>query len=344
MEHVSIFVINYNGENVLLETIQSLIEQDYPAKSITLIDDGSNDKSISIIQQHFPDIEIIGMSYNTGFPNKLRKIALETPKSRFVFLTDNDIVYEKTCLSRLIQTIQSHPNIGICTPRLMYYSNKTKNYVCWTLFHYLCTSISPLRDTHLPPDSSPIDTLGGGVMLVDKEKIKQIGNINDSYPMGWGEDAEIYARMKIAGYRTLYVPFAAGFHHAKEFVTKRKSRPFAQSLNRWNMILTMYQLKTIILVLPALILYEITTIIMLIPKKMAIPYINGFLKCVFNVKDIYIKRKSIQKTRQVKDKNFLTTGPMYVPKAYLANPLYKLGINCLNAVFSIYWHLISFLL
>lgn len=341
MEAVSIFIINYNGENVLEETIESLRNQDYPLKTITLIDDCSKDKSISLAQKRFPQIEIIGLSYNTGFPNKLRKMAVGSCKTRYVFLTDNDIVFEKNCLSRLMDVIRSTPKIGICTPRLMYYNDKKKNYVCWTKFHYLCASISPLRDTYSPSETTATDTLGGGIMLLDRQKINEVGNIDDSYPMGWGEDAEIYARMKIAGYKTIYVPQAAGFHHAKEFARQRVSRPFGQARNRWLMMLSMYQLKTMILISPILFFYECVTVLMLIPKKLAKPYIMGILNVLKNIKDILHKRIQIQKTRKVNDKDFLSGGAVHVPQAYLSNPVYKTGINYLNKILSGYWRLIS---
>lgn len=341
MEPVNVFVINYNGENVLQETIQSLRDQDYPVKIIKLIDDGSTDRSVALVQEHFQEIEIIGLSYNTGFPNKLRKMALNSSKNRYIFLIDNDIVLERDCLSNLLRTIKSKSDVGICTPRLMYYDERKKIYVCWTKFHYLCLSISPLRDTFTEPESEPIDTLGGGVMLIDKEKIDKIGNIDDSYPMGWGEDAEIYARMKIAGFRTLYVPSAVGYHHAKVFVTERTSRPYGQARNRWYMMLSIYQIKTLILILPVLIFYEITTIIMLIPKKNSRPYIYGILQSIKNFKDIRLKRGNIQKTRKLQDKGFLTSGPIHIPQAYLSNPIYKLGIAYLNKILLLYLKLIK---
>jgi len=341
---ISVYIINYNGADVILDTIRSLKEQDYPSLSITLLDDGSNDNGISLVQKYFPDVEIIGLGYNSGFPNILRKKAIDMAKTRYVFVTDNDIVYEKNCLSNLIKSMQDNENVGLCTPRLMYHNDRNKIYVCWTKFHYLCYSISPLRDTYTAPEPSPIDTLGGGIMLIDKEKTKITGNIDDSYPMGWGEDAEIYARMKIAGFRTLYVPDTVGYHHAKEFVTKRTARPFGQARNRWHMILSMYQIKTLLLISPALFFYELVSTVMLIPKGMNFQYTKGVLCALANIRTIWKKRKEIQQIRKIKDKDMLTTGPLSIPRAYLSNPIYRVGTSCLNWIFCFYWKVIRFFL
>ena len=101
-------------------------------------------------------------------------------KTRYIFLIDNDIVLEKNCLSNLMREMKANSNVGLATLRLMYYNNRKRIYVCWTKFHYLCTSISPLRDTYSPPEDNPIDTLGGGTMLLDKEKLDIIVCMNIS--------------------------------------------------------------------------------------------------------------------------------------------------------------------
>lgn len=337
MDPISIFVINYNGENILLETIQSLKDQDYPVKSITLIDDGSTDNSIRLVKEKFPQIKIIDMGYNTKSLNKLRRLAVDTAQSKYVFITDNDIILEKNCLSALADIMEGDPKIGICTPRLMYYSDKEKINISWTKLHYLCNSISPKRDTYSHPGIIPEETVGGGVMLIDKEKIKKIGSIDDSLPMGWGDDAEIYIRMKIAGFKTLHIPSAAGYHYAKEWTKKRTYRAFGQVYNRWFIILSMYQIKTIILLLPAFIVYELFLFFMLILKGLAWIYITATVNLIKNINFVLKRRKFIQSTRSVKDKAFLTAGQLYVPPAHLSNPVYKIGISFLNKAFNLYW-------
>lgn len=341
MEPISVYIINYNGENVILETIQSLKDQDNLIREITLIDDCSTDNSVKLVHEKFPNVRVTTLPHNTCRPHKLRRMAIEAANTRYAFLIDNDVVLDRQCLSNLMQAMKISPNTGICTSRLMYYDDRKKIYVCWTKLHFLCTSISPKRDTNAIPESQPQDTVGGGVMLIDKNVLEKIGTIDDSYPMGWGEDAEIYVRMKVAGYRTLYVPSAVGYHHAKPWSGKRIIRAFGQIRNRWFIILTMYQLKTMILLLPAFIVYEIFLFFMLLLKKMPVVYVSGNFSVIKNIRTIYKKRKEIQATRSVPDKKFLTAGPMYIPPAHLTNPIYRVGNNFLGGLFWLYWQIVK---
>lgn len=80
---------------------------------------------------------------------------------------------------------------------------------------------------------------------------------------------------------------------------------------------------------------------MLIPKKLAKPYMQGIIYVFKNIKNVLSKRKSIQSTRKVNDKDFLTSGDMHVPGAYLSNPIYRIGINYFNKILTYYWSIIK---
>jgi GT2 family glycosyltransferase len=340
MEPVDIFVINYNGEKVLSETLRSLKEQDYPETKITVIDDGSSDKSLAIVKKNFPDVSLIPLGINTRCLNKLRRMAIGKAVSRFVFVLDNDVVLAKDCLSEMVRCMTKDASIGICTPRLMYYDKRDKINISWTKLHYLCASISPNRDAEALKESTVTDTVGGGIMLLDSEKLKITGTSDDSYDMGWGDDAELYIRMNVAGFRTVHVPQALGYHHAKEWGEKRHFRAFGQVYNRMVIMLTMYQMKTLVLCVPPLLVYEFFLFSMLLLKKIPLLYFSANFKVIRNLKSILRKRRSIQATRRSRDRDFLTSGPLYVPPAHMTNRLFKAGVNFLSALFNGYWKLI----
>ena len=52
MHQISIIVPIYNAEPYLAKCIESLINQDYEALQIILVNDGSTDKSMSIAQEY----------------------------------------------------------------------------------------------------------------------------------------------------------------------------------------------------------------------------------------------------------------------------------------------------
>ncbi len=341
-EPVTVAVINFNGEKILGKTISSLKKLNYPDFRIILIDDGSTDKSLEVVRNLFPEVEVFQMGKNTKHPNMVRNRGLKESNTLLVFLIDNDIIVHPDCLSVLVKTIRSSKLNSICTPRLMYYDQPERLYVDASKMHYAGTSISYERDKTIKNiNMEPESTAGGGTMLIDKKKVLEVGFLDEDYGMGWGEDGEIYSRMKIAGYRCLYVPQSVALHEAKEWSSARHSRAYGQVKNRWHLLLSTYQLKTLILVIPALIVYEIFLLLFMTLKGIPHLYFKGNIDVVRSLNSILKKRKVIQATRRVPDRELLTTGDMYISPLLIQNPLMKIGIKILNGFFNGYWRIIK---
>lgn len=342
LEPVTVAVINFNGEKMLEKTISSLKKLNYPDFRIILIDDGSTDRSLEVVRNSFPEVEIFQMGKNTKHPNMVRNRGLKKAKTLLVFLIDNDIIVHPDCLSALVKTIRSLPLNSICTPRLMYYDQPDRLYVDASKMHYVGTSISYERDKIIKNiRMEPESTAGGGTMLIDKEKVLEVGFLDEDYGMGWGEDAEIYHRMKIAGYNCLYVPQAIALHEAKEWSSLRHYRAYGQVRNRWFLLLSAYQLKTLILIIPAFIVYEIFLLLFMTLKGIPHLYFKGNIDVIRNLGRILKKRKAIQATRKIPDSELLTSGDMYISLSLIHNPVLKIGVRILNGFFNGYWKVIK---
>lgn len=71
---VSVVICNFNYEKFIKSAIDSVLNQTYPAFEIIIVDDGSTDQSVPIIQSQFPDLKLIQKknqgqisAYNEGF-------------------------------------------------------------------------------------------------------------------------------------------------------------------------------------------------------------------------------------------------------------------------------------
>ena len=65
----TIVIPNYNGISYLRECVKSLREdlKNHPA-AVIIVDNGSEDGSVEWIKQECPDITLIPLKKNTGFP------------------------------------------------------------------------------------------------------------------------------------------------------------------------------------------------------------------------------------------------------------------------------------
>ncbi|MBU2523807.1 glycosyltransferase, partial [Patescibacteria group bacterium] len=65
-KNIIIVIINFNGEKFLKKCLNSLVNQDFAHKEIVVIDNGSGDNSLEIIQQ-FKEVELIINEVNNGY-------------------------------------------------------------------------------------------------------------------------------------------------------------------------------------------------------------------------------------------------------------------------------------
>ena len=69
---VSIIVPNYNGEKLILQTLPFIVGvSDTYAGEIIIVDDASTDNSVDIIQEKFPEVEVITHDWNIRFSDSI---------------------------------------------------------------------------------------------------------------------------------------------------------------------------------------------------------------------------------------------------------------------------------
>ena len=73
-KRVSIVIVNWNGEKYLHKCIKSLLEVDYDNMEIIIIDNGSSDNSVKIIEDNFKDEVKLVKNKNEGYAGGDNKV------------------------------------------------------------------------------------------------------------------------------------------------------------------------------------------------------------------------------------------------------------------------------
>ena len=89
---ISIITPNYNASNFVAETIESIINQTYENWELIIVDDGSTDNSVAIIEEFVKvdaRIKLICLDLNSG-PAIARNKAIELSKGAYIAFLDSD--------------------------------------------------------------------------------------------------------------------------------------------------------------------------------------------------------------------------------------------------------------
>ena len=64
---VTVVIPNWNGESFLRLCLDSLRRQTFPDFETVLVDNGSSDSSLSLVEQGFPEVRVLSLGENRGF-------------------------------------------------------------------------------------------------------------------------------------------------------------------------------------------------------------------------------------------------------------------------------------
>lgn len=104
---VSIIIINYNYQRYVAQAIESALAQDYSPVEVVVVDDGSTDDSLRIIEQYSDSIKLVKQS-NMGLAEATNAGFLASSGDLVIFLDADDYLY-----SHAISTAMSVWSNGI---------------------------------------------------------------------------------------------------------------------------------------------------------------------------------------------------------------------------------------
>ena len=106
---ISVIIPVYNAERYISQTLDSVIQQDYPDKEVILVDDCSTDRSAEIIKEYMNRcsyIQYYRLDRNSGVA-MARNTGIKLAKGRFIAFVDSDDVWKEGKLSRQVAMFEN---------------------------------------------------------------------------------------------------------------------------------------------------------------------------------------------------------------------------------------------
>lgn len=120
-DKVSIIIPVYNGEKYLERCLNSIINQTYSNTEIIIINDGSTDKSLSIIEKYKEmDSRIYLINQENMGVSESRNRAIKICSGRYVMFADCDDWFEENMVEKMVEIIKQE---NVDAVRCNYYRN-----------------------------------------------------------------------------------------------------------------------------------------------------------------------------------------------------------------------------
>ena len=107
---VNVVILNWNGLPHVLRTLDAVLSSNYPALSVILVDNGSTDASVKMIQGRFPDVicQLAGKNLGYAAGNNLGLRQAMQLESEYVLLLNDDTVITPDMISALVLHLQQN--------------------------------------------------------------------------------------------------------------------------------------------------------------------------------------------------------------------------------------------
>lgn len=234
---LSIIIVSYNTKDLLRNTIKSVIDTvERISYEIIVVDNNSQDGSISMVKEEFPQVILIESGENLGFP-KGNNLGIKRAKGRYILLLNSDTVVLHNTLDSCVEYMESNNHIGALGCKILLSSGKL-DHACKrgfptpeASFYYLLKldklfpKVKKFGEYRLScigeDDESEVDSLTGAFMMVSRKAIEKAGLLDESFFM-YGEDLDWCYRIKEKGYKVFYYPKVSIIHY--KGASSRKKR------------------------------------------------------------------------------------------------------------------------
>ena len=124
MARVAVIILNWNGEKLLREFLPSVVKYTDPGLGrIVVADNASEDDSVRILEQEFPEVELIRFSQNHGFAGGYNRAVGLVPEE-IVVLLNSDVEVAPGWLEPLVALLDEEPGIAAVQPKILAYTNR----------------------------------------------------------------------------------------------------------------------------------------------------------------------------------------------------------------------------
>ncbi len=235
---LSVVIVTWNSRNHIAPCLTSLMKQvDEPSMEIVVVDNGSQDGTKDLIRRQFSSVRLLTNERNEGFTRACNR-GLAESQGQYVLLLNPDTVPLSGSLSRMIQYMEIHAEVGALGPQLLFPDGRVqpscRQFPDYRLMLWEFTGLRLIFPgsrifgawrmsyfQHRQPRS--VDQPMGACLLLRRSALEAIGTLDERFEMFFS-DVDLCHRLKTAGWEIIFLPSAQVVHWLGSSVRQAQGR------------------------------------------------------------------------------------------------------------------------
>jgi GT2 family glycosyltransferase len=331
---IFVLVLGYKDLKNLDECFNSLLKQNYGNYKVYFADNNSKDGSVEYVKKNFSKVKTFQFTENSGYAggnNRLIKKAFGD-KADFCLILNADTKVDKNLLMNLMKSYKEKSKknkVGLIQPTVMLYDQPKKINTIGNIIHYLGFGYcGNYLTTKISKKDKEIISVSGTAMLISRDYYKDVGLLDEDFFM-YNEDQNYSWRGLMLGYKH-FLSVKGKIWHKYNF-SKNKNKMYHSEKNRLMMILENYEKKTLLKLLPIIILNEVLILVYSLFNGWFILKLKSYEFLMKNKDNIKKKRGCVQQKRVISDLKIIFRFESKLDFSelnnsivrYLINPIYR---------------------
>lgn len=318
---ISYLVVSYNSEKYILKCITSILNQSHTNYEIIVIDNNSQDGTVSIVTDlctKNEKIRLIANKENIGYVSAITK-GIENTHSEFLAILNADAFLDKDWARKILYAFQTDQKV-MSASGTIYFPNGELQSSGGMMDKY-CAVVqrgSKIFYSRNIGDKSFFYNDGSSFMV--RRKIFQDINLDPRLFLYY-EDVDLSWKIRMMDYKVIYIPEAISYHDlGHSFYNMTLLKFYYITRNRIYVCQKNYSLRNIICRFPIMLFLIFLSSIFYDVRKKPHGYTGTFFKAAFwnmvNISSILKERKKLRLMNKISDSeldHYLIQGSIELP-------------------------------
>jgi GT2 family glycosyltransferase len=303
MDHqpVSIVIPNFNGGLFIGRSLSKVFEsvETHPGLvEVIVVDDASQDGSVSLIKERFPDVKIICHRENRGFSEAVMTGVLNS-SHEIVILLNSDVYPDRGFIAPLVKWFDREDTFSVSP--IIYDPKGIPMRVSWNIVKFCRGDMrsekwSPDQALQASKKGKPLMSLfaSGGSVAFRKDMFIDLQGFLPIYKPFYYEDRDLCMRAWKKGWKTYFEPGSVVTHDHRSTIKRFFSSLKVRSVRRRNRFIYLW----LHLSVKSIVLKHIPWVIPRLLGRLLrfdIPFILGFYNALTSVRTIVHIRSQWQR-------------------------------------------------
>ncbi len=217
---VAINLVTWNGANYIRECLDSVFNQTFQDFNLLLIDNGSTDDTVDIINEKYPQLRVVRHKQNLGF-SKAHNQAIHWNKAEYALILNQDVILAPDYLEKIIAYLDANPKVGSAAGKILRWQDQQQTKYIDSLGFKISRNHKVVDWGAGEQDEGQYDVItemfgvSGAVPIYRRAALESVQYGQEFFDedfFSYKEDVDMAYRLRYNGWQAFCVPSAIAYH------------------------------------------------------------------------------------------------------------------------------------